>query len=218
MKVPDRTSAIVGQRVSYTLTVVNNGPADANDVVLVDPVPSQESLVSVSDSACSGRTVITCSFGTLAVGASRSVTVVALARSPGIAVNVATVTTTTPETNTANNQATARVKITGPFVPPGARCAALSLTHGKLLAGHATSIVVTARGRAGAPVRGVRVAVRGPGVRLVEKTNARGRAVFSLTPAAAGVLRIALLQAASCPRSLQEASVPGAFTPPNLTG
>jgi uncharacterized repeat protein (TIGR01451 family) len=216
-KVSDRPSAIVGQQVTYTLTVVNNGPSDALDVVLVDTLPSQESFVSVSDAVCTGTTIITCNFGTIAAGASRSVTVVTLASSPGTATNTATVTTTTPETNTTNNQAQATVPITGPFKPPAARCAVLSLSHGTLVAGRRTSVGVVARVN-GAPAGGVQVELSGPGIRLVTTTSASGRASFSVTPHGTGVLRVHVIQAQSCPQTVSELSVPGAFRPPKLTG
>lgn len=218
-KVADKTNAGVGEQITYLLTVVNNGPIDAADVVLVDPLPSQESLVSVSDTACTGSTVITCNFGTMAVGASRSVTVVTLARSPGVATNIATVTTTTPETNTANNQARASVPISGPLVPPspGPKCATVVLTHSTLVAGRRATIVVHAR-RNGGPVGDVRVEVTGPGVHLTGTTGSSGSVSFTLTPARAGVLNVRLLQAPSCPAALTEAGIPGAFKPPRLTG
>ncbi|MFA6575392.1 MAG: DUF11 domain-containing protein, partial [Nocardioides sp.] len=74
----DDTSPRVGDVVTYTLVVTNDGPAPASDVVLKDVLPSGVTFVS-ADAPCtvSGATV-TCAFGTLAPGASRTVTVRAL--------------------------------------------------------------------------------------------------------------------------------------------
>jgi hypothetical protein len=218
-KVPDRTSAVVGQRIVYVLDVVNNGAIPAVDVVVVDPLPPQESLVSVSDTACTGTTIISCSFGTLAPGDSRSVSIVTLARSPGTAENTATVTTTTPETTTSNNEAHASVPITAPFLPPPARpiCATVNVHHSTLLAGRPAVVDVVAR-RAGKPARGVRVEVRGMGVDIVRRTTVEGTVRVTLTPRAAGVLRVAVQQPAKCGTPIQEFAVPGAFRPPRLTG
>jgi hypothetical protein len=142
---------------------------------------------------------------------------VTLAQSPGTATNVATVTTTTPETNTSNNQAQATVPISQPFTPPAARCAVLSVSHGTLVSGRRATVAVVARA-GGRPAAGVRVAVHGPGINLAKTTNASGRASFAVTPRGAGVLRIGAVQAQSCPRRLAEVSVPGEFRPPKLTG
>lgn len=218
-KVPDRTSAVVGQRIEYVLDVVNNGAIPALDVVVVDPLPPQESLVSVSDTACTGTTIISCSFGTLAPGASRSVSIVTLAQSPGTAENTATVTTTTPETSTSNNEAHASVPITAPFRPPPAQpvCATVNVHHSTLVAGRPAVVDVVAR-RAGKAARGVRVEIRGMGVDIVRRTTAEGTLRVTLTPRAAGVLRVAVQQPAQCGARIREFAVPGAFTPPQLTG
>jgi uncharacterized protein DUF11 len=218
-KVPDRTSAVVGQRIDYVLDVVNNGTIPALDVVVVDPLPPQESLVSVSDTACTGTTVISCNFGTLAPGASRSVSIVTLAQSPGTAENTATVTTTTPETTTSNNEAHTSVPITAPFRPPPAKpvCATVNVHHSTLVAGRPAVVDVVAR-RAGKPARGVRVEVRGMGVDIVHRTTAEGTLRVTLTPRAAGVLRVAIQQPAKCGARIQEFAVPGAIEAPQLTG
>ena len=212
----DRASASVGEQVTYTLIVTNDGSGPAAAVGLVDPMPSQETFVSVNDPACSGGAVVDCALGTLGPGISRSITVVALARSPGTATNVATVSTTSPETNTANNQAHATVVIRGPFRPP-AICAKLSLQKRTLLSGQRTTIVATVR-RAGRRLRGARVEVRGAGILERARTDARGEAQFRLAPRQAGVLRIRVVQASSCPGGPAYLRVRGTFRPPQFTG
>ncbi|MGH2934169.1 MAG: DUF11 domain-containing protein [Gaiellaceae bacterium] len=221
-KVADHSSVSVGQQVIYTITVVNNGPDTADNVLLADPLPAQESLVSVSDTTdCSGTTVVTCNFGSLAPGASKVVVVTTLAQSTGTAGNTATVSTTSPESSTANNQATASVTISGAFRPAGgtaAVCSRLSLAHAtNVVAAKRTTLVVHVLHN-GKPTAGARVEFRGPGILVVRKTNAHGVLRLAVTPHKIGVVRVRLLQASSCQRQLAEVAVRGAFTPPKLTG
>jgi len=141
---------------------------------------------------------------------------VTLASSPGIATNVATVSTTSPESSTANNQAQATVHIHGVFTPPPL-CAQLTLHHAAVVTAQRTTLLVLVRNQ-GAPVAGARVEVRGPGILVVRRTNSHGRARITVLPHRIGVLRVRLLQAASCPRRLAEVGVRGPFKPPLLTG
>jgi len=216
-KVADKTNAVVGQQVTYTITVVNNGPSDAANVVLVDEIPPQETLVSISDTACSGTQVITCNFGTIPAGGSRMFTVTTLAATPGTATNTATVTTTTPETNTGNNRVQVSVPITGPFVPPALPCAVVNLQHETLVAGKTTTLVVTAK-RGSAPAAGVRVSVEGPGIDMSKRTDSSGRARFEIAPSGVGVVHVQLAQRAGCASGSADVPVAGEFRPPRLTG
>jgi uncharacterized repeat protein (TIGR01451 family) len=74
-KTVNDTSPRVGNVVTYTLTVSNTGAADADDVVVVDTLPSGVTYVS-ADAPCdrSGVTV-RCELGTVPAGASRSLDV-----------------------------------------------------------------------------------------------------------------------------------------------
>jgi uncharacterized repeat protein (TIGR01451 family)/LPXTG-motif cell wall-anchored protein len=107
---------MVGSVVVYTLTVSNLGPNTARNVVVTDPVPASLVLQSVSSSdfSCtSTNNSISCTRSVLMVGEVGTITVTAFVpatASPGIGVpNTATVGTTTPETNLANNQDTATI-------------------------------------------------------------------------------------------------------------
>lgn len=216
-KTADRTNAVVGQQITYIVTVTNLGPAAAADVVAVDPLPSQVSLVSVSDPACSGTTVLTCSFGTLAAGATRAVTIVVLAETVGTATNVVTVSTSTPESNGQNNRSEVNTPITGPFRPPPVpkpTCPRVSVGHTLLVAGRQAVVTVRVRGGRGT----IAVAVRGAGVAQSRTTGTPGSARFVVTPRSAGVLRVQVVRPAVCPAASAEVPVPGAFRPPVLTG
>jgi hypothetical protein len=218
-KVADKTDAIVGQQVTYMVTVTNNGPGPALDVTIVDPLPTQETLVSVSDPACTGTSVITCSFGTLDAGATRSVTVVTRAEHAGAATNAVTVSTTTPESNPTNNQTQTTVTIhnRNRFTPP-ATCVSLKLDHTPLVAGRKAIVVVhVVSSPPNSRATGV-VELRGPGITPIrKKTDTSGHARFTVRPSGAGLLQVQALRAPSC-RALGELPVAGVFKPPAFTG
>ncbi|MEK6279606.1 MAG: lamin tail domain-containing protein [Acidobacteriota bacterium] len=113
-----------GTNVTYTIGVSNNGPADAQSVVVTDNLPVTVSFVSCSSSGagvCSGignnRTI---TFSSLASGASETITLVATAHgAAGSTIpNTATVATVTPDSNSANNSATTTTDVQAP--PPEA--------------------------------------------------------------------------------------------------
>ena len=106
-----------GDTLTYTLLVTNNGPANATNVTVTDPLPTNVNYLSVNPlpPTCSeaGGTV-TCLLGTMANGGTATVTILTLAGAPGIASNTASVTAdqmTTPNTSTQVETITAATKI-----------------------------------------------------------------------------------------------------------
>lgn len=99
---------VAGENVTYTLTARNDGPSDARDVVLTDPLDPQTTYVSatVDGEPCTfdGTTVL-CPVGTLAPGATATATVtVTLAPAANAVVqNTAVVTTTTSDRDPSDN-------------------------------------------------------------------------------------------------------------------
>jgi uncharacterized repeat protein (TIGR01451 family) len=97
---------------TYTIQVRNLGAgdmADATDVTVVDPLPSQVDFVSATASSgtCQKQaSTITCTLGTVNAGVTAIVTITVKAKRPGTATNLATVSTTVADTNAANNQDT----------------------------------------------------------------------------------------------------------------
>lgn len=99
-----------GWPLTYTLSVVNNGPAMAQNVIVSDPLPagltyqsSQTNVGSCSEAA----NVVTCDLADMAPGATAQITIVAVpdASVVGTTVhNVASVESETPDSNTSNNQ------------------------------------------------------------------------------------------------------------------
>ena len=93
MKTVDHSSPNVGDNVTFTVTVTNNGPDDATGVALTDALPSGLAFVSYNASQgvynnATGIWII----GTLTNGGSQTMTVVAKVVSPNPLTNTATIT------------------------------------------------------------------------------------------------------------------------------
>jgi uncharacterized repeat protein (TIGR01451 family) len=101
--------AHVGQKLTYTVVVTNNGPDSATAVTLTDTLPKTTGFGTVStDTGTCTRTKagVTCNLGTLASGATATVTIVVKPTQKGTITNTVTVTDTSPtDPNTANNTA-----------------------------------------------------------------------------------------------------------------
>lgn len=107
-----------GASITYTLTVSNAGPGVANGVTVTDVLPAGTSFVSATPTqgSCSGTSTVTCSIGTIANGGSASVTIVLTLPPYGSTVqNTASVTSTSPDTNGANNASTVAVAVVAPI-------------------------------------------------------------------------------------------------------
>jgi uncharacterized repeat protein (TIGR01451 family) len=105
-------TVIAGGAISYTLTVVNAGPFSAAAVTVADPAPAGLTFLYASG-ACAA---LPCALGTLPPGESRTITAV-FRVPPGYAganpiVNVATVSTPTPDPVLSNNTANASTQVT----------------------------------------------------------------------------------------------------------
>ena len=100
--------------IKYTITVVNNGPSDAQTVVVTDNLPDTEQAVYRTDTgACmkAGLRLI-CPMAAIAAGVSKSFNVyVTVTGSKGQVVNTASATSATSDPNTLNNTSTRTVPI-----------------------------------------------------------------------------------------------------------
>lgn len=107
-KVDSPDPAVAGQPLTYTLSVVNNGPSAATGVIVTDTLPAgltyQSATASQGTVSLSGNTV-TANLGTLPSGATQTVTIVTIvdADTRGTLHNTATVTTNEDDTNPQNN-------------------------------------------------------------------------------------------------------------------
>jgi uncharacterized repeat protein (TIGR01451 family) len=109
---------VVGSNVVYTLTITNQGPGDALNLVVTDPAPPRVSLTSASSVNGSWfllNGAITVTFtNTLHAGSSAVVTITGVANSVGLSTNLVTVATASTDLNLANNSAGAVIIIAAP--------------------------------------------------------------------------------------------------------
>jgi uncharacterized repeat protein (TIGR01451 family) len=96
-------SVDAGASLTYTLTVINNGPDTANNVTVTDTLPGAMTADALS-SGCSGSTTVTCTVASLANGATQVFTIYVTApSSAGTITNSASVSANNPADSTSAN-------------------------------------------------------------------------------------------------------------------
>jgi uncharacterized repeat protein (TIGR01451 family) len=114
-KSDDPDPATAGGPLAYTLTVRNSGPSVARAATLTDTLPAALSGVTAEPAArCTlAAGTVTCAFGDIGPGETRSVRIAATIHPSfsGTLVNSARVATTTPDTDPANDSATAETAV-----------------------------------------------------------------------------------------------------------
>jgi uncharacterized repeat protein (TIGR01451 family) len=94
--------------VTFTAVVRNNSATVAAENVQTNfPIDSKFTFVSASSSAgtCSGTGPVVCTLGTLAVGATETVTIVLTNKTAGVASSTMTVSTDTTDSDAGNDTA-----------------------------------------------------------------------------------------------------------------
>jgi uncharacterized repeat protein (TIGR01451 family) len=210
------TSQDLGQgNITWTMVVTNNGPDTDTGVTVADPLPANNTFVSVSATkgTCTGGATVNCTIGTMAAGESVTITLVTTPTKVGDQVNTVTVMGDRPETSYANNQATATVQV-GQFTP--VYCVAVSkITPHQLFVGRKTKLTIhlTKHGKA-AP--GIRVHIKGPKLNVTTKrSNGRGIITRVVKMRKAGIMIFTPLASPHC--NTKRVGVTGVFTPP-VTG
>ena len=205
--------------ITWTMVVTNNGPSAATGVVVTDPMPAGNTFVSATSSkgTCTGGAILNCAIGSMAVGESVTITLVTTPSTVGQQTNTVNVAGNRPETNTANNTASATVQthqLTPP--PPVKPCVAVSkVTPKQLFVGRKTTlkIHVTQGGKA---VRGIHVRIKGPKVNIRTKaSSSKGLIKQTIKMRKAGVLVFTPIASKRC--NTKRVGVTNVFTPP-VTG
>jgi uncharacterized repeat protein (TIGR01451 family) len=105
---------LIGQTVTYTLSVTNSGPDTAEDIIVTDTLPAGVTFVSASPGCSNASGTVTCSLGSLASGASDSITIVVTANTVGVLTNSAVVDASTFDPVPDNNSAYATTLVATP--------------------------------------------------------------------------------------------------------
>jgi len=105
-----------GENLTFSVSVFNRGPNDAQNVVISDQTPANATFVSVTQTSgsgfsCTGSTTVTCTGSILKAGDTAAFAFVYTAGSAGSTItNTASVSSDTQEINNSDNSSTA-----GPF-------------------------------------------------------------------------------------------------------
>ena len=114
--------------LTYTLTISNIGTVAASNVSVIDTLPANVSITSATTTlgSCVRGTTTTCTIGTLLGGATATVTIKVKPLVAGTLSNTASVTTSSVETNLANNTATAITTANAPVPKCGGGTSSLT--------------------------------------------------------------------------------------------
>ncbi len=96
---------LLGLGLTYTVTVINNGPNNATGVTLTDTLPGSVTFGSATGSCSESGGTVTCNLGSLASGNSAVVTITVTPNTAGTITNTANVTGNETDPNTTNNTA-----------------------------------------------------------------------------------------------------------------
>ena len=94
---------ILGRNTTFTITVENKGDYPANDLVVTDRISGAENVVAISDAGSLSGSTITWNLGSLAPGASRTVTTTVNRSTEGSINNTATANAYCAEAVTADS-------------------------------------------------------------------------------------------------------------------
>jgi uncharacterized repeat protein (TIGR01451 family) len=204
--------------ITWTMVVTNNGPSADSGVKVSDPMPAGNTYVSstTTQGTCTGGPILNCDLGSMAAGASVTITLVTTPSAVGIQTNTATVSGDRTETDLSNNVATASVEV-APF--QALPCVLISrITPGQLVVGRKTTLTVHLT-RDHAAAAGFKVRIKGAGINVATKrSNAKGVIKQTLKMKRKGILRFTPVvhgPITSC--GAVRIGVRGPFTPP-VTG
>jgi large repetitive protein len=121
VKQVDHATARPRQRLTYTLTITNDGLDDDPDVIVTDTWSLPLKILSARpvQGACRMAATLTCELGTIKRDASTTITIVAMANHAGQERNTARATGANRDPDLRNNQSSADTDITSAAHTPG---------------------------------------------------------------------------------------------------
>jgi uncharacterized repeat protein (TIGR01451 family) len=203
--------------ITWTIVVTNNGPSADTGVKITDPLPTGNTFVSATSTkgTCTGGAILNCTIGNMAAGESVTITLVTTPTVAGTQTNVVAVSGNRPETNTANNQATATVEVTKPLTPPKPCIAVSKVTPKQLFVGRKTTLTIHVT-QGGSAVKGIHVRIKGAGINArTTASSSHGVIKHVLKLKKPGVLVFSPIASKAC--NTKRVGVTNVFTPP-VTG
>jgi uncharacterized repeat protein (TIGR01451 family) len=211
------TQELGAGNITWTIVVTNNGPSADTGVKIADPMPAGNTFVSATatQGTCTGGAILNCTIGNMAAGQSVTITLITTPSAAGNQTNTVTVVGNRPETNTANNTATATVVVVAPHTPPTPCIAVSKVTPKQLFVGRKTKVTIHLT-QAGKAVKGIHVRITGPKTNLrTGASNTKGIVTQQLKMKKAGILIFTPIASKAC--NTRRVGVTGVFTPP-VTG
>jgi uncharacterized repeat protein (TIGR01451 family) len=106
----------VGNNITYSIVVHNNGPAAATSVTLTDTIPTHTTFVSLAQTGttwvCPAPvTAVSCTIASLPSGATTTFTLVVTVTGGTVITNTASTSTSTPDPNPSSNSSTVNVTV-----------------------------------------------------------------------------------------------------------
>jgi uncharacterized repeat protein (TIGR01451 family) len=105
-------AVLLGNHVTYTLTVANGGPLSATGVILTDTLPAGVNFVSATDGVTPVNGVLTFNIGNLAGGAPASFTIVVTPTAAGTLTNTSSVSGNETDPTPADNSLSQTTAVT----------------------------------------------------------------------------------------------------------
>jgi uncharacterized repeat protein (TIGR01451 family) len=113
-KTESRDPVMVGNPLTYTMTVTNAGPSVNDNVTVTDVLPASLTFGTTTQTRGSCFFIaptLTCNLGTMSVGATATITLAVTPNTPGTITNTATITGSESDSNSANNSASETTKL-----------------------------------------------------------------------------------------------------------